>query len=111
MSFFNLPNQSLCEIGKMLIMSGAIFESGLGEFLEAEGCKISRLSEMYGKTGDSDVSTENLIKVNESIKDLICCLATIEGLVVEKIKIGQELIDKTDPCPPHICKCKGDHCI
>lgn len=102
-----LQNIDLCILGKKLIFSGAVMEENLAAFLEAESRKIDAVVDKFKKDQCSDVTTQDLLEINNSIKDSICCLAEIEEKIGAKIKLGEKLLHEKDTCKIH-CHQKHD---
>lgn len=83
-----------CRIGKILIIAAALEEIELGEILKKEGKEINE----YLKNIDDfpyEINDEDIIEANKNIQKIICCIAKLEEKILEKIKLGVKLLDKS----------------
>jgi hypothetical protein len=104
---FKFCNMDLCILGKTLILSGTLFQEKLAKLLDTEAEKINVIVDKFKNSPYENISVKDLLELNKSIKDTLCCIADIEDKITTKIKIGENLLHEKDPCPPH---CEQDGC-
>lgn len=96
-----LDCESLCILGKKLILSGALMEAGLASFVQAESEKIEAIVENYQENEEATLpNTDEVIQLNRDVKDAFEAIRLIEELILAKINIGNSfLYVQQDPCP------------
>lgn len=95
-----LDCESLCILGKKLILSGALMEAGFASFVQAESEKIEAIVEKYLANAEATPpDTEDVIEVNELARDAFVQIRLIEQIIIQKINLGIGLLDDEDPCP------------
>lgn len=78
--------KSAATIRLMLQESAAEFENGVGELLGAEGKKLK-----FFLDNSRYFPTTSLVSTNNQIKDLACCLASLECCIVSKLKAASHI--------------------
>lgn len=95
-----LDCESLCILGKKLILSGALMEAGLASFVQAESEKIEAIVERYLANPEvTPPDTDDVIEVNELARDAFVQIRLIEQIIIDKINIGRDFLNEEDPCP------------
>ena len=87
-----LDCERVCILGKKLIISGALMEAGLASFVQAESEKIEAIVEKYvANAAATPPTTDQVIQLNEDVRLAFEAIALIEGLIIQKINLGNDL--------------------